>query len=112
VPVQSAAVQFIRIGWAASTKGRYPMEIIKLVYPIKNGETQIAELKMRRPKVRDMVAADTAKSDAAKEMKLFANLCDVTEELIGGLDLEDYRKMQEVYTGFLSSPRPTPVKPA
>jgi hypothetical protein len=88
------------------------METIKLKYPVSDGSAEISEMKMRRPKVRDMVAADTGKTDAAKEVKLFANLCDVTEEVIGGMDMADYKTMQETYTGFLSSPRPTPAKPA
>jgi hypothetical protein len=59
-----------------------------------------------------MVAADAAPSDAAKEMRLFANLCDVTEEQIAEMDMADYSKMQKVYTGFLSSSPQKPEKPA
>lgn len=81
------------------------MKKITLKHPVVDNGQEIKELNMRRPKVRDMVAADvggSGKSDAAKEVTLFANLCGVTEEVIGDIDMADYAAVQEVYTSFLS----------
>jgi len=73
---------------------------IELSYPLDNGT---AQLNMRRPKVRDMLAADKAKgSDAEKEIAMFANLCEVAPSDIEALDMADYQALQKAYQGFLS----------
>ena len=60
-------------------------------------------LTLRRPKVRDMLAADKASgSDAEKEVRVFANLCEVAPAVIEALDMADYQALQERYAGFLS----------
>jgi len=61
------------------------------------------KLTMRRPKVRDMLAAEKAKgNDAEKEILLFANLCEVAPADIEALDMADYQQLQKVYKDFLS----------
>lgn len=77
------------------------VDLIKLKYPLENG---ISTLKIRRPKVRDHLAADKVKniSDAEKEINLFANLCEVTPAEIEELDMVDYQQLQEAYKHFLS----------
>jgi hypothetical protein len=76
--------------------------IITLDYPLADGGSEVTELKLRRPKVRDQLAASHQKgSDADQELALFANLCDLTPALIEELDIKDYRKLQEAYMGFL-----------
>jgi len=79
------------------------MTEIKLDYPIRIEGVEVKALKMRRSKVRDMLAADKATgSEAEKEVTLFANLCEVSTETIGDMDTADYQKLQEAYSGFLS----------
>lgn len=79
------------------------MEKTQLTYPVEiNGQTT-NELNVRRPKVRDMLVADKAQgSEAEKEIRMFANLCEVEPGVIEGLDLIDYANLQKVYQGFLS----------
>lgn len=73
---------------------------IVLKFPLENG---LKELNLRRPKVRDMLASDKTKgSDAEKEIALFANLCEVTPDEIGALDMADYQALQQAYQVFLS----------
>jgi hypothetical protein len=57
---------------------------------------------MRRPKLRDEMAIDKQrKTDAAgAEVTLFCNLCEVEREVILELDMLDYGKVQETYSGF------------
>jgi hypothetical protein len=75
-------------------------ELIKLKYPLENGLNTIT---LRRPKVRDMLAADKAKGgDAEREVALFANLAELTPEDIANLDMADYKQLQDVYKDFLS----------
>lgn len=74
--------------------------VIDLQYPLENGARA---LNMRRPKVRDMLAADKAKgNDAEKEIAMFANLCEVAPTDIEALDMADYKALQQAYQGFLS----------
>jgi chorismate mutase len=79
------------------------METIKLDYPVTAGSTQISELNIRRPKVRDQIAAAKAKGgDAEREVAMFANLCEVEPTVIEAMDMADYFKLQEAYKNFLS----------
>ena len=73
---------------------------ITLKYPTESG---LKELNLRRPKVRDMIAAEKAKGgDADREINLFANLAECTPEDIASLDMADYKQLQEAYQSFLS----------
>jgi len=78
-------------------------ESIKLKYPIDVAGEQITSLNLRRPKVRDMLAADkTGGSEGEKEVAMFANLCEVSRDAILDLDGADYGQLQKAYSGFLS----------
>ena len=89
------------------------MQTIKLQYPIKVDGADVTALNMRRPKVADMLLADKLSgSDGDKEVRMFANLCEVTPETIEQLDLADYTKLQETYRAFLSSAPATRAKSA
>ncbi len=74
---------------------------IKLKYPVSDGGETINVLKMRAPKVRDQLNADKLNGgDAEKEVAIMANLCDLTPDIIGELDLRDYVALQEAYKSF------------
>ena len=76
---------------------------IELKHPVTVDGTEIKQLTLRRPRVRDMLASDKAGgSDAEKEIRTFTHLCEVSPETIEELDLADYLKLQKVYQGFLS----------
>ncbi len=76
---------------------------IELKHPVTVDGAGIKQLTLRRPKVRDMIASDKAGgSDAEKEIRTFAHLCEVSPETIEELDLADYLKLQKAYQGFLS----------
>ena len=78
-------------------------EVIELTHPVTVNSEEITSLNLRRPKVRDMIIADkTGTTDGAREVTMFANLCEVDVEVIHELDLVDYHKVQETYQGFLS----------
>lgn len=77
---------------------------IELQYPIKSGGKEMKQLVMRRPKVRDVrINEEQSKgvSDAEREVRLFASLCDVTPDMIDDLDMSDYGQLQGAYKGFL-----------
>lgn len=76
---------------------------INLDYPVRIDGVEVKVLQMRRPKVKDQLAADKfGGGDAEKEVRLFANLCEVAPDTIEELDLADYTKLQGEYKGFLS----------
>jgi hypothetical protein len=77
---------------------------IPLDYPIEIDGVLVKSLKLRRPKVRDMiVSVKGLAGNEEKEVKLFANLCEVTDRDIEELDLSDYKKLQNKFNDFLSS---------
>jgi hypothetical protein len=76
---------------------------ITLDHPVTIGGVEVKTLRMRRPKVKDQLASErSGGTNADKEVKLFANLCEVTPATIEELDLVDYKKIQDEYSGFLS----------
>lgn len=79
------------------------MPEIVLDYPVTVAGKEHKTLTMRRPKVKDQKAAQKmGGSDDEREIMLFANLCDVTPDVIDELDMADYGAVQETYSGFLS----------
>ena len=78
-------------------------QTINLKYPVTYQGERIETLTMRRPKVRDMLAA-AQKSDTAegKELHVFADLTEVAPELIEEMEWIDYLALQKAYGTFLS----------
>ncbi|MCU7933741.1 MAG: phage tail assembly protein [Candidatus Thiodiazotropha sp. (ex Dulcina madagascariensis)] len=77
-------------------------DAIELKYPVTVKGMKYSFLTMRRPKVRDQLAAEKAGvTHAEREATLFANLCDVVPDVIKELDMTDYGQLQECYEGFL-----------
>jgi len=78
-------------------------ETIDLLVPVEVDGKVYETLTMRRPKVADQLLMSKLKgSDDEKEVRLFANLCEESPEVIKALDLADYMRLQETYRGFLS----------
>ena len=81
------------------------MENIKLKYSVEVAGQPYDRLTMRRSKVKDrlLVAKMKTSSDEEKEIRLFANLCEVEPKVIEELDEADYSNLQKVYLGFFNS---------
>jgi hypothetical protein len=78
---------------------------IALDYPITIEGVEVSRLTLRRPKVGDVLAAEEqakGKGDKETEILTFANLCEVAPAEIRELDLGDYKKLQEAFSGFFS----------
>lgn len=78
---------------------------ISLDYPINIEGVEVSKLTLRRPKVGDVLAAEEqakGKGDKETEILTFANLCQITPAEIRELDLGDYKRLQEAFSGFLS----------
>lgn len=76
---------------------------ITLSRPIDVDGAKVTTLRMREPLVADQeVAMDSAGSDAAREIMLFANLCEVSPDQIRKLPVKSHQRMQEAYRNFTS----------
>lgn len=76
---------------------------VTLKQPVTVDGQTYSTLSLRRPKVRDMLVSDKiGGSDAEKEIRIFANLCEMAPAVIEELDLADYQALQKAYQGFLS----------
>lgn len=88
--------------------------VVVLREPVEAGGRRVETLTMRRPLVRDLRAAQRAAGRGALgadvEFRLFVNLCEVEPEVIDGMDLADYLRLQKVYEDF-TSPPPTSGAP-
>lgn len=79
------------------------MKTIELQYPVTVDGQIINAINLRRPTVRDrLVSERSSGSDAEKEVRLVANLCEMAPDHIELLDMADYVKLQECLAGFLS----------
>ncbi len=81
------------------------MQTIELKYPVESAGEVYKNLSMRRSKIKDrlLVAKMKTASDEEKEIRLFANLCEVEPKVIEELDEADYSNLQKVYLGFFNS---------
>lgn len=79
------------------------MSTIALDYPYDfEGET-ITALTLRRPTVGDNLAVQkVASTDAEREIRLLANLAEVSPDSLHKMDLKDYGKLQKALSSFLS----------
>ncbi|EGW22171.1 phage tail assembly protein [Methylobacter tundripaludum] len=90
---------------SASTQPLPIVTSIDLLFPLDNG---ITKLVMRRPKVRDLRAADKIKGGPAEvEVSMFSNLCEVSPDDIDSMDMADYGELQKTYASFLSPRKKT-----
>ncbi len=85
---------------------------INLKFPVTVENETYNNLTMRRSKVKDRLAIAAMKnlSDEEKEIRLFANLCEVSPEVLKELDEVDYSSVQKVYMSFFGSPEKSAAK--
>ena len=90
-----------------STKNLHPNTAkIELDFPIEISGVEVKHLVIRRPKVRDDLAASkTNGSDEDKSLALVSNLCEVTIDDLLGLDSADYGKLERQVQDFRQAKR-------
>ena len=80
-----------------------PKETILLSYRAEADGEPVTSLSMRRAKARDSRDAQRGGgSPADVEIRLFANLCEVSTDTIESLDMADYTRLQDAYQRFLA----------
>jgi uncharacterized protein (DUF885 family) len=79
---------------------------IDLDFPITVSGVEVAHLVMRRPKLRDdLAAAKSSGSDEDKAIQLVANLCEVAPEDLMELDSADWAKLEQQVQDFRQARR-------
>lgn len=74
---------------------------IDLLYPIDFEGGKLSKVELRRPKVSDVVKARKGlKDEAEQEVALISKLSGLPPAAIEDLDVADYKKLQEVLSGF------------
>lgn len=88
-----------------STKNPHPNTAkIELDFPIEISGVEVKHLVMRRPKVRDIMAAQKAGgSEAEMGVALVANLCEITPDDVLELDSFDWDKCEAQVAAFKSA---------
>jgi hypothetical protein len=77
---------------------------ITLDFPITVSGVEVSHLIMRRPKVRDLMAAQKAGgSEADMGVNLVANLCEITPDDVLELDSADWDKCEAQVAAFKSA---------
>ena len=75
---------------------------VELTRPLEIDGAQVKVLRMREPTVGDQLASEETKGgEAAREITMLANLCQVTPDDIKRLTLRDYKKLQGAFVGFI-----------
>jgi hypothetical protein len=75
---------------------------VPLSRPMSIDGAQVKVLRMREPTVADQLVSEEMKgSDSAKEIAMFANLCEVATDDIKRLTLKDYKKLQVAFMDFI-----------
>lgn len=74
---------------------------VALSRPVEIAGAKVQVVRMREPTVGDQLAIDKIQGDSAKEMTLFANLCELSPDDLKKLPLKDYRRLQQAFTGFI-----------
>lgn len=74
---------------------------IKLSKPVDIDGVEVGTLRMREPTVQDQLTIQRMKGDdAAKDVAMMSNLCEVAPAVIQQLTLRSYKRVQEAYMGF------------
>ena len=80
---------------------------ITLYYEYETDGAKVTALTMRPPRARDSRDAQRGGGgDGEAELRLLANLCEVTPRVIEELHMADYIQVQNTYRGFLEPPLP------
>jgi hypothetical protein len=81
---------------------------ITLQFPVKANGVLLTELTIRRPKVKDrLAAAKAAASEDEQEIYLIATLAGIAPSDVHEMDLLDYETAQDALLGFMGRSRST-----
>ncbi len=78
-----------------------PTVKVMLAHPEKVGGVEVDHLVMRRPKVRDSIAASKAYRDQTEQgAAVIASLCEITLDELSGFDMTNWSVLEAQYVDF------------
>lgn len=78
-------------------------QVFPLAVPVEHRGTTYTELAVRRPKVKDLIAAERQPGEIGREASLLSICAGVPFAMVGEMDVGDYRSIVErTGIGFLS----------
>ncbi len=85
---------------------------IALTYPVTIDGVEVSALRMRRATARDEIAYQKRSgSPGERAAHLFASLCEIPPNSVLDMDVADFAKLEDAYTGFRPSPSRTSDEP-
>lgn len=79
----------------------------ELKYPVTLGQETTKEITLKRPTVKDVVAANQAGGVPAEiELRMVSLLSGLSPEVIGELDMEDYTAVQSLLGKLINASAP------
>lgn len=79
------------------------MKKVKLVDKLKIDGVEVDEISLREPKVKDIIAISKNNiSENEREVRLIANLAEISVENVMEMSFKDYSKVQSVIRDFLA----------
>ncbi|CAN7395522.1 phage tail assembly protein [Paraburkholderia terricola] len=103
--VDNSAASSVVSNVVSSATDRIDSVIVKLDYPVAFDGVVRDTLTLRRPKVRDMRAAQKIApgDEEGQELAIFAALAGVSPNDLEGMDLGDYHRVQDAYFRLTSA---------
>lgn len=86
------------------------MRTIELAHPLEFGGEEIRELRIRRPKAKDLKGLNLENLTGDVVIELLARLTELPAKVIEDLDWEDLGPAMEVVEGFFGASRPAAGK--
>lgn len=79
------------------------MKTINLKYPVTHDGKEVAQVTVRRPKVKDIrkIEENPDISDVDRGALMIAQLCDLPVEVVDEMDAEDFMALSEASSAFL-----------
>lgn len=79
---------------------------LKLAYVVEHDGEKITQITFRRPKLRDLEAAEKQPRGGERDKRMYANLAELDPALFEELDLFDWDRLGDMYSDFLAVPGP------
>jgi len=86
-----------------AVKDKQEIGRVELSRSIKDGETEVTEIVIREPMVKDLIAAESATGEVGQTVALLASCASVTPSAIATMTAADYYRAVAILQPFLLS---------
>lgn len=68
----------------------------RMLFPVKRGDGEVAEVTLRRPRVADVQAVDNVKGEFSKQIRMLAQVSGVEDPILKRFDLVDFYACDQI----------------